>query len=67
MAVLSLPLEGDEIVLPHQEARLAVPEQVLPVISNQIIFAQLLAPVFLDTSHRRGSFPHTNLLYQHSK
>ncbi len=64
--VLGLPLEGDKIALPPKEARRAVPKQVLPLISNQNLFAQLLALAFLDTSHRHGSFLHPNLLYQHS-
>ena len=48
-AVLSLPLEGDKNALPPEEARRAVPNQVLYLIRNLSPFAQLRAPAFLDT------------------
>ena len=63
-AVLGLPLKGDEIALPPQEARQAVPEKVLNWIRNPSLFAQLRAPAFLDTSRMLGSFLRPNPLYQ---
>ncbi len=63
---MRLPLEGDEIALPPEGARQIVPKQVLDLVTDPSLFAQLCAPAFLGTSHMLGSFLRPNPLYQHS-